>query len=137
MRVSKTCYEYTDGGSILYPINNVIPVIVKGKGCIGTALVKYLIMKEETTTVGFEFNTAISDTTAKVMYAMYMNNSSMMNDNDDVYSHDVSIPGAVNAPKVNLANKLESGSTKRKIMDDIFGTINGKKNSYYDDEDDF
>ena len=134
LKVSRHTHGYTEQGTVLYPIKNVIPVIVRGKGCVGTALVKTVIMREETTTVEFEF-TKVDPVTAKVLYNMYMNNSSMVNNSDDVYSNDVSIPGAINAPKVNLADKLESN--KRQIMDDIFGTVNGKKRSRYDDDDDF
>ena len=134
--VSKTYYEYTEEGNVFYPIKGVIPVIVKGKGCIGTALIKSIYIKEETTTIGFEF-TPVNNTTAKVMYAMYMNNSSMMNVTDnDVYNHDVSIPGAINTPTVNLANTIG----KDNIMNDVFRTISGsgksgKKKKFYDDDD--
>jgi hypothetical protein len=140
LKISKNCYEYTSEGSIFYPIKSVIPVIVKGKGCVGTAVIKQILIKEETTTVGFEFNT-VDSVTAKVMYSMYMNNASMMNTSDgDIYNHDVSIPGAINAPVVNLADKLGQREGQ-KIMRDVYDTISGRRssprNSFNDDDDDY
>ena len=146
MRISKNHYRYTEEGMLLYPIKSVVPVIARGKGCIGTALIKSLNIDENTTSVQFEF-VEVDKNTARVLYSLYMNNSTMQSGSDgyDPYNQDIVLPGAVSAPKVNLAEKIDSrnNDTLRDIMRTVSGGERRKNREIggfyddYDDEDDY
>ncbi len=141
LRMSKRVYQYTDQGMVLYPIGSLIPVIAKGDGCIGMAVIKSLLMEEDTTTVRFQF-VKIGTQAASVLYSMYQNNASMRGySSDDPYTNsDIVIPGAVAPVEKNLADEMYSD--KNVSMNEIFNTIRGNRRTHngsvggYPDDDD-
>ena len=93
--LSKRKYKYTSG--VLMPIGEDIPVIVKGKGCVGVTKVESVYIDETGTTVTFGSVAEIGDTEAKAYYNLYRSNvtvskRSSSNDMDDDYE-DQHIPG--------------------------------------------
>lgn len=120
MKVSRQSYQYTGEGMLLYPIKGVIPIIQRGYGCIGTAVIKSFTVNENTTTVEFEF-TEVDKNAAKVLYSLYMNSSTMTAelDTSDPYNNDVVIPGAMGgAPKENLAERKRNKNSIFSDFDD-------------------
>lgn len=94
-------YQYTNTGSIIYPIGSIVPVIRKGKNCVGLAKVVSFMVTEDTTTVAFTMLGKISDQTKEAYYALYSQDASFgTRDADDIYeSTDQFIPGAMGLGK--------------------------------------
>lgn len=82
-------------GEVYIPIETSIPVIHKGRGCIGVGVVHQLIITKGSTVVTFSLETDISETSKRAYYDLYRNQNTM-NDSDDMYDNsDVVIPGAI------------------------------------------
>lgn len=117
IRINSEEYEYTNTGTKIYPFNSPLPVIRKGSGCIGIAIVKNINLTGTSTTVTFTF-TEVDQDSAKAYYSLYRNTTSMNTmSSDDAYENaeDAVIPGAMlNAQKMkNVGDKRYSGSKSR------------------------
>lgn len=82
-------------GEVYIPIGTSIPVIHKGRGCIGIGVVHQLIISSESTTVSFSLETNISDTSKRAYYDLYRNQNTMSESGDMYDNSDVVIPGAI------------------------------------------
>lgn len=100
-RNGRNTFEYSDNGMIIYPIG-VAPVIQKGVGCIGIATISSFTVKQDMTTVRFEYrqlgNSPRDKSLAEAYYSLYRNNLNMNTAQDDYSSEDVFIPGAMTSP---------------------------------------
>lgn len=96
-------YQYTNTGTLLYPIGSIIPVIRKGKNCIGLAKVLSFMVTEDTTTVQFQMLGKINEASKEAYYALYLQSASFSTqDADDIYENtDQFIPGAMGLGKGN------------------------------------
>lgn len=85
-------------GPRIYPIGEMIPVIVRGEGCVGMAQIKEFTVQESVTNVTFILHEC-DKTTAQVLYNQYRNKVSMSNYKDASFesADDAIIPGI--APK--------------------------------------
>ena len=54
--------DFTESGVILYPVGTLVPVIVKGKGCLANADIKSITITEKGTTVSFVLTEIASST---------------------------------------------------------------------------
>lgn len=87
--------DFTESGVILYPIGGLVPVIIKGKGCLANAKIHKITISERGTTVTFSLTT-IAKSTSEAVYDMYRNGvNSSIGTSTDKYedSKDSMIPG--------------------------------------------
>lgn len=90
-------WKYAVSGARIYPINTSIPIIRKGEGCIGLAVVNEMTIDANHTVVSFTVHKC-DQSQAKAYYNLYRNNLSMGNNSsDDGYedAEDMVIPGLV------------------------------------------
>lgn len=95
--------DFTESGVILYPVGTLVPVIVKGKGCLANADIKSITITEKGTTVSFVL-TEIASSTADAAYNMYRNQISAYagsGNSGDIYedAKDQVIPGMYTSNK--------------------------------------
>jgi hypothetical protein len=89
--------DFTEPGVILYEIGSLVPVIIKGEGCLANAKISAITIRSTGTTVTFEL-TEIAKGTADAAYNLYRNglNSNLNSGNSaDIYedAKDSVIPG--------------------------------------------
>lgn len=87
--------DFTENGVILYPIGQLVPVIIKGKGCLANARIHSITITEKGTTVTFTL-TSIAKSTSDAVYDMYRNSvNSTIDKSDDRFedAKDAVIPG--------------------------------------------
>ena len=90
-------WMYAVSGAKIYPLEISIPIIRKGEGCIGLAVINEMTINANSTVVVFTVHKCDSYQ-AKVYYNLYRNNLSMGNNaSDDAYENaeDMVIPGLV------------------------------------------
>lgn len=90
-------WKYAVSGARIYPIEISIPIIRKGEGCIGLAVIREMTIDANSTVVVFTVHKCDSSQ-AKAYYNLYRNNLSMGNNaSDDDYENaeDMVIPGLV------------------------------------------
>lgn len=90
--------SYTMSGAVLMKLDAPIPVIVKGKGCIGIGTPHQLTITSTSTDVLFTF-AKVSKEACDAYYDLYRNQVSNVSSSEDGYegSEDIMIPGAVGA----------------------------------------
>lgn len=119
-KVRKGKREYSVTGEVYIPINTVVPVILKGTGCIGTAIVEEICMRSESTRITFLFDPDISEQSKAAYYALYRNQ--VTNTEDPYDNQDVFIPGAMGstgASRGNASDRIrELDSDRRRERDD-------------------
>lgn len=87
--------DYTESGVILYPIGGLVPVIIKGKGCLANAKIHKITISDRGTTVTFTLTT-IAKSTSEAIYDIYRNgvNAGTSSSSDKFEdSKDAVIPG--------------------------------------------
>jgi len=79
---------------LVVPIAQPLPVIVRGRGCVGLGVVTKIEITDDGTTIKFDFDRSISDAEAEAYYNLYRNQAS--NGGEDRYSNtEAVIPGAI------------------------------------------
>lgn len=68
--LSKGKFKYS-GSTSIFPINQDIPVIVKGKGCVGITRIDSLYIDESGTTVEYGDIARVDEATGKALYNLY------------------------------------------------------------------
>lgn len=86
--------SFTVTGQQLYQIGTAIPVIRKGSGCIGIAVVEAFTVTQTATTVTFDVS-KVNENDAKVYYKLYQNSLSIGESDDMSDQEDMIIPGAM------------------------------------------
>lgn len=84
-------YDVRISGYQILNIDTYVPIIVKGRGCVGMAEVKSLLFTKDTTSVRFNFYNVNSKEEGKAYYDLYRN--SVNGDEDYENSQDTVIPG--------------------------------------------
>lgn len=108
-------WRYTVSGARIYPINTAIPIIRKGEGCTGLAVINEMTIAANSTTVVFTVHKCDASQ-AKAYYNLYRNNLSMgNNDSDDEYesAEDMIIPGLVGGVTSRMAVEDRPSSRPR------------------------
>lgn len=91
--------SYTLSGQYLFPIDTSLPVIVRGKGCIGLGIIRSITLTADMTTIDFEIAKATKEE-KKVFYSLYQSVSAGGTISSDPYENtDVLIPGAMGSRK--------------------------------------
>lgn len=85
--------KFSMPGIIIYPIGVPIPVIVKGKGCGGNAVISNVSYDENSTTITFSLN-SVSKDVGNAIYSLYRGQASTSGQSSDSYE-DQFIPGAM------------------------------------------
>lgn len=85
--------RWTVTGTCLYPLETSLPVILKGKGCIGVAMISKLEITAESTTIYFDMK-GVSEADSRAYYNLYRNQMSSSAYVEDPYdTDDQLIPG--------------------------------------------
>lgn len=122
-------------GEVYIPIGTAIPVIHKGRGCIGIGVVHQLLISEDSTVVTFSLETNVSETSKRAYYDLYRNQNTMSESGDMYDNSDVVIPGAIGSvnassrPRPNWSNRDYGDNSNRRnsspslgdMLDDDFG----------------
>ena len=90
-------YDVRVSGYQILNIDTYVPVIVKGKGCVGLAEIKTLLFSKDTTSVRFNFYNISSEAEAKAYYNLYRNSVGGEMDYED--GQDAVIPGIAGGRK--------------------------------------
>lgn len=106
MRNGKNSYTIT--GENYIPCNTPVPVIAKGKGCIGIGMVNSLLITATSTKIDFTLEKDISKAKKEAYYGLYRNTVTVGNTNDDPYESDTVIPGAM-AGRTSNQGRRDSG----------------------------
>lgn len=88
-------WKYSVSGPHIYPIDVSIPIIRKGEGCVGLAVIQSLMITSYRTDITFNVY-SVDNAAGKAYYNLYRDNiNTGMNKSDDEYadSEDVLIPG--------------------------------------------
>lgn len=94
-------------GECYIPCGTPVPVIQKGKKCLGIGVVKSLRITAETTDITFELSTNISKEKKQAYYDLYRNNASISDSEDPYENTDQIIPGAMVGKKKRTPDRLE------------------------------
>ena len=112
---------HTVNGTVLYPLETSLPIIQKGKGCIGLGMVSEITMTTSSTRIVFSVS-RVDDDDAKAYYRLYQNQVSTSND-EDVYdaSSDMVIPGMMvssRQPKISDRDRYDSQNHRPRSLSD-------------------
>jgi len=135
MAVDRDHYAYTNQGSIIYQFGVPVPIIKKGKGCIGLAVIEKIEMSADTTMAYFTV-TEISDQAASAYYNLYRNTVSMGTDaSSDIYENasEMIIPGIAGSMVTPTSSKKKRKSYGNNYRNG-FGSLS---NDFDDDDDDY
>ena len=98
-------FHYTANGSLYFPLETSIPVIEKGKGCIGIGFITEIRVRKSSTTIYFTLNKT-SKEYAIAYYALYQNQLTSKGTEDPYDDTDVIIPGMMTSvPSMNKSAK--------------------------------
>ena len=129
--VSSNRYHHTLNGEVYIQPETPVPVIQKGKGCIGIGMVSELRITASSTTIIFEVRET-TESNMEAYYALYRNQISVTPSSDSYDESDVIIPGAIRSVSGNGSDyKPSKGSNK-----DIYGEPRRKNRSILDIADD-
>ena len=120
--------ERTMNGEVYFPLETPMPIILKGKGCIGIGMIHKMTITKSSTTIKFEA-TKINDNDANAYYALYRNQVSVSDNTDSYDQTDVIIPGMVSSVKPRKANIEDDYDYRRRRNRGILDIAN--------DDDDF
>ena len=112
-------YERTLNGEVYFPLETPMPIIVKGKGCIGIGMVSELRITKSSTTITFRWSN-VNEADANAYYALYRNQVSVSDDNTDPYDQsDAIIPGMMTSvnKKVDYTPDTSPRRRSRGILD--------------------
>lgn len=87
--------KYSEEGGVIYPIGGMVPVIVKGKGCLALAKIISITLNKHGTTTELELTT-LSQTEADAFYKAYK--YSVSGTSSDEYGSDAVVPGLGKLP---------------------------------------
>ena len=106
--------EYTVSGTVILKLDVPVPVIVKGKGCIGIGTVHQLLLTSDSTDITFTLS-KVSKDACNAYYDLYRNQVSN-SQSDDAYesSEDMVIPGAIGAKMQQRSNPDNYGNRQRR-----------------------
>ena len=113
-----TC-TFTVNGDVIYPIGVPMPVIRKGKGCVGVGIIISSTRNGTSTSITFTISN-VNDASAKAYYSLYQNNISVSNDSDDAYENasDMIIPGMIaNVSKTSKKSNNSRRSGRSSLSD--------------------
>ena len=152
-------YAYTNQGTLIYPFESPVPIIKRGVGCVGVAVVLETHTTSTKTTVEFTM-TEVSAQDGMAYFNLYKNTVGMSNTgNGDVYENaeDMIIPGAMAG--MTTQKPISKGNTRNnnrgssyhpqslsEIANDMRHDSNIRRNhsgiqprvsSDYDDDDDY
>lgn len=101
-------YEWTNSGMKLYPIGTILPIIKKGKECMGLGVVRSMTITESSTTIVFEVVEQGRDYSA--YYNLYRNQNTVgyTNATDSYDEYDMVVPGAYTASRANATPSVKS-----------------------------
>lgn len=85
--------KFSIPGNVIFPIGVPVPVIVKGKGCGGNAIISSVYYDENSTTITFTLS-EVSKETGNAIYSLYRGQASTSSQSADSYE-DQFIPGAM------------------------------------------
>lgn len=87
--------KFSMPGITIYPIGVPVPVIVKGKGCGGNAIINEVSYDENSTTITFTLS-EVSKEVGSAIYSLYRGQASTSNQSSGSVSYeDQFIPGAM------------------------------------------
>ena len=127
MKLRLSNFIVTDSGSVsrhhphnttemdvcmIVPLDQPLPVIVRGQGCIGLGVVTSITLTPTGTVIKFDLDDSISDNEAKAYYNLYRNQASSSSGGDRYSSADTVIPGAISSLGNNRSVK-SSGKKKK------------------------
>lgn len=137
LQSSRERYAFSDAGQIIYSIGIPIPVIEKRRRCIGIAIPEKIVMTAESTKVIFSFE-EVSKEAQIVFYNLYKNSVTMKADTErDIYDADITIPGAVSSPGIDMARNISSETLSKREKQRLMRHLRGESiPSLLDDEDD-
>ena len=84
--------KFSTPGIVIYPIGVPVPVIVKGKGCGGNAIITSVSYDANSTTITFTLN-EVSKEVGNAIYSLYRGQASTSGDSSSY--EDQFIPGAM------------------------------------------
>ena len=116
---SSKAYERTLNGEVYFPLETPMPIIVKGKGCIGIGMVNELRITKSSTTITFQWS-KVNEADANAYYALYRNQVSVSDDNTDPYDQsDAIIPGMMTSvnKKADYTSDTSPRRRNRGILD--------------------
>lgn len=100
-------YSVAVTGECYIPCETPVPVIQKGKKCIGIGIVRSLTITAESTDISFNLSTNVSKEKKQAYYDLYRNNVSAITNSDDPYENtDQIIPGAMVGKKNRTPERL-------------------------------
>lgn len=113
--------QYTISGLVIFPVGSAIPIIKKGRGCIGIADIKSFKVTEGTTTVTFKYQETTKDSASAYYDLFLINTNSSESASGDFYDNtDQLIPGAMGLKP----SKSSSNDTNKR-----------RKSRFYDEDD--
>lgn len=125
--------EFTVNGDVIYPLETPMPVIQKGKGCIGIGYIMSSTRRASSTTITFKLSNCSAEA-GRAYYDLYRNQISVSNDVNDAYDNasDMVIPGMMmgaikQKPSFESGPKPSRGNNRRNAR---------SLSDYLDDDDD-
>lgn len=104
--------SYTVTGECYLPLESSIPVIQKGRGCIGLGIVKELNITVSSTRIKFEMYKDIAKDKRDAYYELYQSSASVTENADDPYENtDTFIPGAMVGKKSQKSRDRSRGTS--------------------------
>lgn len=115
---------YSEPNGVIYPIGGMVPVIVKGQGCLALAKIISVKIDRNGTTTELKLTT-LSQAEADAFYKAYKYSVSGTSGSDE-YGSDAVVPGLGKLP--GLSGKSSMGKHKDPFSDDMgFGPIGRKR----------
>lgn len=113
--------EHTVNGAVIYPLETPLPIIQKGKGCIGIGMISEVNMTTSSTRIVFKVSKVNIDD-GNAYYRLYQNQVSAVND-DDAYdaAADMVIPGMMMGKSTRSSGRdlSESRRSRSKSLSDF------------------
>lgn len=134
MTRNKETFTFTVSGDVIYPLETAIPVIKKGSGCIGIAIIKFSTRSATSTTITFKMSKCSTED-SRAYYNLYRNQISLSSDTEDSYENasDMIIPGMMTSasikPTIESNSKHNTRSSRR--------NNSSLSDMLYDDDEDF
>lgn len=104
-------YSFTTQGECYIALETPVPVIKRGKGCIGIGVVTKLTITKTSTTIVYSI-ADVSEASSKAYYDLYRNQATASNSEE--YQEDVVIPGMMRGTKVTPRPKISDYDTPRR-----------------------
>lgn len=115
--------NFSEQGGVIYPIGGMVPVIVKGQGCLALAKIVSIKLDKHGTTTELELTT-LSQNDADAFYKAYKFSVSGSGSSDE-YGSDAVVPGLGKLPGLTGKSSLKKSDP---FSDDMgFGAIGRRR----------